>query len=252
MTDNVLSAVGLSYAFGELEVLSGIDLQVRRGEVVAIVGSSGCGKTTLLNLLAGFAEPTAGTITRRTTVRMVHQKDGLFPWLTVAQNVAMGLRHVADEKAKQARLVEALQLVGLQTFENHFPHQLSGGMRQRTEIARALVSQAETLLMDEPFSALDYMTRLYMRNELARLLLKMPRTVILVTHDVEEAAQLADRIILLSKRPAHIWKQIEISTARPRNVTQDEVVQTVRELLSLLNLESSNANTGPAILDETQ
>ena len=239
MTAELIEVRGMSHAFGNVEVLSGIDLSIRQGEIVAVVGPSGCGKTTLLNLLSGHIAPTSGTITRRGSVRTVYQKDGLFPWLTVAENIALGLRHVEDPAQRQVQLDDAITLVGLTEFAGFYPHHLSGGMRQRTELARALVSRAETLLMDEPFSALDYLTRLNMRHELVRLLQRMPRTVVLVTHDIEEAAQLADRVILLSRRPSRVWKVLDIKAARPRRVTQQEVTHAVRELLSVLNLESA-------------
>jgi NitT/TauT family transport system ATP-binding protein len=248
MTDKLIEARGVSHAFGSMDVLSDIDLTIRQGEIVAIVGPSGCGKTTLLNLLSGHITPTAGTIVRHGTLRTVYQKDGLFPWLTVSENIALGLRHVDDPAVRQAQLDEAIALVGLTDFATFYPHHLSGGMRQRTELARALVSRAETLLMDEPFSALDYMTRLHMRHELVRLLHTMPRTVVLVTHDIEEAAQLADRVILLSRRPSRIWKQLDIAAARPRRVTQQEVTHAVRELLSILNLDATGET--PVLAEE--
>jgi ABC-type nitrate/sulfonate/bicarbonate transport system ATPase subunit len=237
MNDKLIEAVGISHAFGAVEVLSDIDLTIRRGEIVAIVGPSGCGKTTLLHLLSGHIAPTAGRIERHGSVRTVYQKDGLFPWLTVAENIALGLRHVADDVQRRSQLDEALKLVGLVEFADFYPHHLSGGMRQRTELARALMSRAETLLMDEPFSALDYLTRLHLRHELVRLLHRMPRTVVLVTHDIEEAAQLADRVILLSRRPSRVWKTLNIQATRPRRVTQHEVTQAVSELLGVLNLD---------------
>lgn len=239
MNDKLIEAVGISHVFGAVEVLGEISLTIRRGEIVAIVGPSGCGKTTLLHLLSGHITPTGGRIERHGTVRTVYQKDGLFPWLTVAENIALGLRHVADEAQRRSQLDEALKLVGLVEFAGYYPHHLSGGMRQRTELARALMSRAETLLMDEPFSALDYLTRLHLRHELVRLLHSMPRTVVLVTHDIEEAAQLADRVILLSRRPSRVWKTLNIHAARPRRVTQHEVTQAVRELLGVLNLDTA-------------
>jgi NitT/TauT family transport system ATP-binding protein len=248
MNDKLIEAVGVSHRFGAVEVLSEIDLTVHRGEIVAVVGPSGCGKTTLLHLLSAHIAPTAGRITRHGSVRTVYQKDGLFPWLTVAENIALGLRHIDDETQRQTQLGEAMELVGLSEFATFYPHHLSGGMRQRTELARALVSRAETLLMDEPFSALDYLTRLNMRHELVRVLQSMPRTVVLVTHDIEEAAQLADRVILLSRRPSRIWKTLSIHAPRPRRVTQHEVTQAVRELLGVLNLDTAEE---PPVVAET-
>src|ERR1700754_91038 len=230
-----------SHVFGDIEVLRDIRFDVSHNEIVAVVGPSGCGKTTLLNLLSGALPPTRGHVAREGPTRTVYQQDGLLPWLTVADNINLGLRHISDSREKLAVLETALAMIGMETFRDHYPYQLSGGMRQRAELARSLVSPAPILLMDEPFSALDYMTRVRMRQELARLLHDMPRTVVLVTHDIEEAAQLADRIVLLSRRPTTVLDQFTVRVARPRHVTQPEVVATVARLLALLNLDSPSA-----------
>jgi NitT/TauT family transport system ATP-binding protein len=227
----------VSHAFGDVSVLEDLDLEVRRGEFVALVGPSGCGKTTLLNLCSGWLMPTAGCIERSARLRMVFQQDGLFPWLTVGENVLLGLRHMADEAVRRRRCAALLALIGLETFERHYPHQLSGGMRQRVELARALAGETDLLLMDEPFSSLDYLTRLKMRRELARLLREQPRTVVLVTHDIEEAAQLADRVLVLSERPARIRQVVRLDVPRPRDPTHVAVVRAVHEILTELGLE---------------
>jgi len=148
---------------------------------------------------------------------MVYQHDGLFPWRTAAQNIDMGLRHVGDVAARARQRDEMLALIGLEGFAEHYPHQLSGGMRQRVELARALAGESDILLMDEPFSALDYITRLRMRSELARLLHERPRTVVLVTHDIEEAIELADRIIVLASGPGRIVADLRVELPRPRD-----------------------------------
>jgi len=207
------------------------------GEFVAIVGPSGCGKTTLLNLLSGFDKPTSGTIVRHGEVRMIYQQDGLFPWQTVAQNIALGLRHVPSGSARAQQVQELLRLIQREAFAHHYPHQLSGGMRQLVELARALAGESDILLMDEPFSSLDYLTRLRMRQELARILAERPRTVVLVTHDIEEAAQLADRVIVLSECPGQIRCQLNIPAPRPRNPTQPDVVRAMHLILTNLNIE---------------
>jgi len=238
MNAEAIAARGVFHAFGAFEVLRDINLDISRHEIVALVGPSGCGKTTLLNLLSGALPPTRGTIVREGPTRTVYQHDGLLPWLTVAGNIDLGLRHCTDPVERAASLDAALAMIGLASFRDHYPYQLSGGMRQRAELARALVSPAQILLMDEPFSALDYMTRVRMRHELLRLLRDMPRTVVLVTHDIEEAVQLADRIVLLSHQPTTILGQFEIAATRPRHVTHPEVVATMGRLLSLLNLEN--------------
>jgi NitT/TauT family transport system ATP-binding protein len=234
----LLRTEGASVAFGELEVLRDLDLEVRHGEFVALVGPSGCGKTTLLNLASGWLEPQRGTVQRPARMRMVFQQDGLFPWRTVGENVHLGLRHVPDPAERGRRAAALLALVGLSAFEDHYPHQLSGGMRQRVELVRALAGDTDLLLMDEPFSALDYLTRLRMRAELARLLREQPRTVLLVTHDIEEAAQLADRVLVLSDRPARIRDEVRLSVPRPRTATHPEVVRAVHRILTELGLES--------------
>lgn len=227
----------LCRSFGSLEVLRSLSLTISREEFVAIVGPSGCGKTTLLNLLSGFDRPTSGTVEREGEVRMVYQQDGLFPWQTVSENIALGLRHIRDQAERDRQIQELLELIGLKNFEKHYPHQLSGGMRQRVELARALAGNSDILLMDEPFSSLDYLTRLRMRRELARMLRERPRTVVLVTHDIEEAAQLADRIIVLSERPAQIRDQLRITAPRPRDPTQPEVVKAMHAVFMDLNIE---------------
>jgi ABC-type nitrate/sulfonate/bicarbonate transport system ATPase subunit len=228
-------------SFGAVEVLREISLNIRRGEFVAVVGPSGCGKTTLLNLLSGYDRPSSGAIHREGHVRMVYQQDGLFPWQTVAENIAIGLRHISDEKERGRQVGEMIGLIRLEGFENHYPHQLSGGMRQRVELARALAGDSDILLLDEPFSALDYLARLRMREELARLLRERPRTVALVTHDIEEAAQLADRVIVLTERPAQIRYELSIDAPRPRDLTHPEVVSATHRILTELGFEHDTA-----------
>jgi NitT/TauT family transport system ATP-binding protein len=225
-------------SFGDVEVLQPLDLEVRHGEFVALVGPSGCGKTTLLNLASGWLTPSGGRVERPPRVRMVFQQDGLFPWRTVRENVLLGLRHVPDSAERLRRAEAMIQLVGLSGFAEHYPHQLSGGMRQRAELARAVAGDTDLLLMDEPFSSLDYLTRLRLRAELARLLRERPRTVVLVTHDIEEAAQLADRVLVLSDRPAHVRDEVHLQSPRPRAATDPEVVAAVHRILTELGLES--------------
>jgi ABC-type nitrate/sulfonate/bicarbonate transport system ATPase subunit len=233
----IIEVQSISRSFGGVEVLRDFSLDISPGEFVAIVGPSGCGKTTLLNLLAGFDKPDAGRVTSRGRVRMVYQQDGLFPWRTAAENIQMGLRNFKDEAARQLELKELLALIGLEGFEDSYPHQLSGGMRQRVELARALAGDTDTLLLDEPFSSLDYLTRLRLRRELGRLLRERPRTVVLVTHDIEEASQLADRVVVLSERPARIRSELQIELERPRDPTHPAVVEAMHRVLTVLGLE---------------
>jgi NitT/TauT family transport system ATP-binding protein len=231
----VLHLDNVAHAFGVVQVLHSLDLAVQPGEFVAIVGPSGCGKTTILNLCSGWLTPSRGLVRRIGRSRTVFQHDGLFPWLTVGENVVLGLRHL-PEPERVMRVAHWLGLVDLLPFERHYPHQLSGGMRQRVELVRALAGETDLLLMDEPFSSLDYLTRLRLRGELARLLREQPRTVVLVTHDIEEAAQLADRVLVLSERPARVCDEVRIEAERPRDLTHPAVVQAVHRILTGLGL----------------
>ncbi len=252
MTSSMLRVRGVSRSFGRVDVLRNMSLNILKGEFVAVVGPSGCGKTTLLNLLSGFDAPSEGKIERLGSVRMIYQKDGLFPWRTVAQNIDMGLRHVSESTDRDKQRKELISLIGLEGFESHYPHQLSGGMRQRVEMARALAGETDLLLMDEPFSALDYLTRLRMRDELARALHERPRTVVLVTHDIEEAVQLADRVVVLSGRPAQIRCELPLSISRPRDVVHPEVVKAIRQILAELGLNRHNVDSGELPLDSVR
>jgi NitT/TauT family transport system ATP-binding protein len=238
MRDKPLRIEDCSVSFGSVEVFRNLSLQIARGEFVAVVGPSGCGKTTLLNLFSGFVKPSSGTMICQGRVRTVYQHDSLFPWQTVAQNIAMGLRE-SSEAERSRQLEGMLRLINLGEFEAHYPHQLSGGMRQRVELARALAGATDILLLDEPFSSLDYLTRLRLRRELARMLEELPRTVVLVTHDIEEAAQLADRILVLSDRPARICRELSVSIPRPRELTHPRVVETVHAILAEFGLEQT-------------
>jgi NitT/TauT family transport system ATP-binding protein len=228
----------VSVAFEAVTVLDGIDFEVRSGEFVALVGPSGCGKTTLLNVCSGWLMPTGGRVQRPALRRMVFQQDGLFPWLTADENIVMGLDRTLEPAEQRRRADALLELIGLTAFAAAYPHQLSGGMRQRVELARALAGETPLLLMDEPFSALDYLARLRMRSELARILRERPRTVVLVTHDIEEAAQLADRVLVLSERPARVRDEVVLDVPRPRDPTDLQVVAAVRRILSVLGVRA--------------
>lgn len=239
----------VSHGYGNVAVLKDISLSVDRGEIVVLVGPSGCGKTTLLNVLSGHIKSVSGSITREGIIRTIYQQDGLFPWLTVAENISMGLRSTNGAVSRENELTELIKLIHLEGFENTYPHQLSGGMRQRVELARVLAGDSDVLLMDEPFSALDYQARLRMRQELIRLLKNRPRTVIFVTHDIEEAAQLADRVLVLSNRPATICRELHIPAPKPRGLTDAAVIHAMEEILNELGLNSldnsSNGDTKP-------
>jgi ABC-type nitrate/sulfonate/bicarbonate transport system ATPase subunit len=231
-----LADVAFTFGTAAAPVFEGLSLSLAPGEFVGVVGPSGCGKTTLLSLIARDMPPTRGTVQVQGQARRVFQHDGLFPWRTARENVALALRRSITAEEADRQIKEILALVGLEAFENHYPHQLSGGMRQRVEIARALSGDSDILLLDEPFSALDYLTRLRLRKELARLVAERPRTVALVTHDIEEAAQLADRIIVLTERPARVAFELTINVPRPRDPTQPEVVEIVRTVLAKMGV----------------
>lgn len=208
-----------------LEVLRGIDLQVRPAEFVCLVGASGCGKSTILRLIVGLDTPSSGrlSVAGRTIDGpgldrgIVFQEHRLFPWLTVEQNVLLGLDAIAlsDEEKKRA-VADHIRLVGLEGFEKAFPGQLSGGMSQRAAIARGLVARPQILLLDEPLGALDALTRTYLQEELLRIWEQNRITTIMVTHDVEEAVYLSDRVVVLDPRPGRIRTVIDIDLPRPR------------------------------------
>lgn len=222
----------------KVEVLRNITLNIYEGEFVCILGPSGCGKSTLLKIIAGFIQPTSGIICidgdRITGPRpnniFVFQEGGLFPWLTVYENMALGLHDVKDNKTKSEIIEEHLDMVGLVGFEDHYPHMLSGGMKQRAEIARALVTEPTVLYMDEPFSGLDFLTRLRLREELINMHLYFQKTTLFVTHDIDEAIQLADRLIVLSDRPSIVKINHEIKENHPRDLSKGELSKLRQQL----------------------
>lgn len=234
MTDTVFELVGVGFDYGANRVIDGMDLVVAKGELVVCVGPSGCGKSTLLSLLAGHLTPQRGTLTRVGHTRTVYQEGGLFPWLTVRENIERGLPPKTTNRA--GAVDEWLAVMRLEEFGAHYPHTLSGGMRQRVEIARALAAETDILLMDEPFSALDYQTRTRMRRELAETLAERPRTVVFVTHDIEEAVQLGDRVVVLGARPANVRKHLPLPGARPRSVVDPGVPEIAKQIMEELGL----------------
>src|SRR3954463_937288 len=216
---------GLAKRYGALEVFCGIDFEVGDREIVAIVGPSGCGKTTLLRCIDGLIPVDAGDITidqQRITspvpgVAMVFQHFGLFPWKTVHDNVAYGLRMAGVGKAEIARRVPAfINMVGLAGFEQAYPYQMSGGMQQRCGLARALAVEPNVLLMDEPFASVDAQTREILQFELLRIWESRPTTMVFVTHSIEEAVLMGDRVVILKGRPSSICETIAIDLPRPR------------------------------------
>jgi ABC-type nitrate/sulfonate/bicarbonate transport system ATPase subunit len=229
---------------GPVPVLDDLSFSVADGEFVAVIGPSGCGKSTLLGVLAGFERPDTGEVRvddepvrepRRKGI-FIFQQPSLFPWLDLERNIVFGLN---GEPAETRRRLVAhyITLVGLEGFEHAFPNQLSGGMQQRAELARALIVKPETLYLDEPFGALDALTRLRMRAELLRILAIERHTVLLVTHDVEEALHLADRVLVLSPRPARIQHVIEVNLPRPRVLSNPELLTLKASILRELGVD---------------
>jgi ABC-type nitrate/sulfonate/bicarbonate transport system ATPase subunit len=229
---------------GLLQVVDGVAFNVGEGEFVAIVGPSGCGKTTLMNIVAGFIRPDQGSVVidgaERTKPNskgiLISQHGSVFPWLTVQENLMFGLNgHAHLDKSDLAD--HYAEIVGLKGFESSYPHELSGGMLKRAELARALVVKPDILYMDEPFSALDALMSLRIRNEVLRILSIERHTVMLITHDVEEAIHLADRILVLSPRPTKIQASFDVKLPHPRRLTSPEAQELRAAVLRELGVE---------------
>jgi ABC-type nitrate/sulfonate/bicarbonate transport system ATPase subunit len=237
---------GFTTEKGPLQVVDDVSFQVADGEFVAIVGPSGCGKSTLMKTIAGFTAPDSGHVAIDGVSRnkpdaqgiLISQHGSVFPWLTVQQNLMFGLNERATGSERIAIADHYAAIVGLKGFEASYPHELSGGMLKRVELARALAVKPEILYMDEPFSALDALMNLRMRNELLRILREERHTVLLITHDVEEAIHLADRIMVLSPRPTKIQATFDVGLAHPRRLTSPEVQQLRMAILRALGVES--------------
>ena len=229
--------------FGTADVLRDITLSVEEGEFVCILGPSGCGKSTLLNIAGGFMRPTAGEVTidgvsvsgpdpRRI---FVFQERGVFPWLTVEQNVAFGLFRLTDAE-KRERIERYIHLVGLRGSEKAYPRELSGGMKQRLEVARALAVHPDVLFLDEPFGALDSITRLQMRRELLRIWQAERKTILFVTHDIEESVQLADRVVIMAQRPGRVRRILDIDIDHPRDLSAPRYIELRDAIFSEIGL----------------
>lgn len=247
-----LSVQGLSKVYGEvggaggLVALRDVSFQVPDNKFCSILGHSGCGKTSLLNIAAGFEKPSSGSVMvdgepirvpgwRNT---MIFQDYALFPWMSIFQNIVFGLemKGVASEE-RTATTNHFIKLVGLAGFENKYPHQLSGGMRQRVAIARALAVRPQLLLMDEPFAALDAQNRTFMQDELVRIWQQEPKTVMLVTHSIDEAIKLSDCIAVMTKRPGRVKEFIEVTLPRPRDEDDSRYLALKRKLRDLIHDE---------------
>jgi ABC-type nitrate/sulfonate/bicarbonate transport system ATPase subunit len=250
-----LAISGLGKVYGEndapdsVTALRDVSFEVPNHRFCAILGHSGCGKTTLLNIAAGFEKPSAGSVTVDGAPisgpgwqnTMIFQDYALFPWMSVHQNIVFGLemkglaRHKRDEFSRHY-----IDLVGLDGFEDKYPHQLSGGMRQRVAIARALAVQPHLLLMDEPFAALDAQNRSFMQDELVRIWQREPKTVVLVTHSIDEAIKLSDCIAVMTRRPGRVKEFIQVDLPRPRDEDDSGYLRLKRRLRDLIHDETSD------------
>lgn len=253
----LLEVSGLYKSFGvtngngsmnqERVVLMDINFSVQKGAFVCFVGPSGCGKSTLFNILAGFETQTAGSVlVNGSEARdgesksiFVFQEDGLFPWMTAYENIEIGVRDEPDPAKRRSTVEEYVELVGLGGAGNLFPHELSGGMRRRAEVARALITNPDILFMDEPFAALDFLTRLQMREEMVNVHAMFPITILFITHDIDEALQLADQIIVLSEQPTTIKADIPIEFPRPRDFTRPELAKLRKKIYFYMGLHAA-------------
>lgn len=241
--NNTLSIRHLSKTFeidgGELEVLRDINLDVKEGEFISVVGTSGCGKSTLMKLVVGLEKTTEGDVVIKdrivkkpsVEVGMIFQESRLYPWRTVEKNVEFGARKNLSKIEKKKLAHKYIELVGLSGFENAYPHQLSGGMQQRASIARGLIGNPKLLLLDEPFGALDFFTRISLQNEVLKIWEQEKRTMVLVTHDIDEAIYLSDRIVILSSRPGIIKEIIKVNLPRPRDRSTEEFLRIRKRIL---------------------
>ena len=251
VTDKPASAVGgsvrlttVTKVFGRggsaVRALDQISLEVPQGEFTCLIGASGCGKSTLLSLVAGLEQPTAGTVSVSGRVALMFQEPALFPWLSAAGNVEVALRARgigrAERRQRTAELIEAVHLGG---FGGKRPHELSGGMRQRVALARALAQDADVLLMDEPFGALDAMTRDLLHDELDRVRAGRQLTIVFVTHNVREAVRLGDRVVVLSSRPGRVVDEFAVPIERPRRIDSAPVAELAARITDRLREEMS-------------
>ncbi len=220
----------------EILVLDNINLEFAEGELVCILGPSGCGKSTLLRMVAGFDFPTTGEVLindepvtgSRSDSIFVFQHSGLLPWMTVWENVELGVRHIQDPEKTQT-IQEYIAMVELDRFEHHYPHQLSGGMLRRAELARALAVNPNTLIMDEPFSGLDFLTHMKVREEVVNMHEFIQKTTLVVTHDIDDALIMGDRVIVMSGRPSQVKLDVKLPYGRPRDVLKTPELMALRD-----------------------
>jgi NitT/TauT family transport system ATP-binding protein len=243
--DSTISVRDCWMSFGDVHVLERVNLDVAKGEFVCLVGPSGCGKSTMLNIVGGFLRETRGEVRVEGAPVdgpdpgriFVFQENGVFPWLTVEQNIGFGLlsRPAAE---RHERVKHYTAMVGLTSFERSYPRELSGGMRQRVEIARALAADARVLYMDEPFGALDFLTRMKMRADLIRIWQAEKKTILFVTHNIEEAMQLADRVLVMTRRPATIAEEVRINLPRPRDLDSPGYLAARDRVFTIMGMDA--------------
>jgi len=241
---------------GQVTALEDIDLHVQSNEFVTLIGRSGCGKSTLLRLIAGLLPPTSGTVAvagepvtgPRRDVSFMFQRPALLPWRSVLSNVMLPVEIDAGDGSRaayRARAHELLELVGLKGFERRLPHELSGGMQQRVSLCRSLIRDPQVMLMDEPFSALDALTRTELSEELQRIKMELSTTIVFVTHSIEEAVVLADRVVVLTPRPGRLREVVDIDIPRPRSLGQKAHLAEVAQISGLLHGLLAEKETRP-------
>jgi len=228
-------------------VLVDLNFTVPTRSFTCFLGPSGCGKSTLLRIIAGFDNPSRGAVLvdgepvcgPNPKHIFVFQEDGLFPWFTAHENIELGIRHLKDAQKRHELVLEYLEMVGLSGFGAYYPHELSGGMRRRAEVARALIANPDILFMDEPFGALDFVTRLQMREEMLNVHAMFPTTILFITHDIDEAIQLADQIVLFTERPTRIKEVLALDYPHPRDFTKGELAAIRRHIYRLMGVHAA-------------
>lgn len=236
----MIKVEGLKKSFGPLKVLDGLSLEFPEGKITALLGPSGCGKTTLLNIIAGLLHPDGGAVRCPEMISYLFQEPRLIPWLTVRENIGLVLEDKMPKEAAAGEVCHYLSATGLEPYASFYPSQLSGGLRQRVAMARAFVYQAPLLLMDEPFKSLDLRTRFQMVKDFIVLWRSRPRTVITVTHDIQEALWLGDQIVVLTDKPAHVAKRVILDTPQERRPDDGSLLTLEKELLELFLKPGSN------------